>query len=216
MGRILLLCFLLFGFSVQSQPSLKGGLETFVRNNKVYPPYSLQNCIQGVVNIGFKLNHKGEVFYSTIRSGVGTDLDQEALRLIRLSSGKWDVPKNHDTTVVLIAPMAFELTGYGCELKTKTDIDLAIANYKSNEGITEVVLNFYKNKGKTAHTPKDEARFSRLKEELGYNERYFQERIDDGKRKLKQKDQQGACEDFMFVKNMGSSLADEFIAQYCR
>lgn len=215
MGRILLLCFLLFGFSVQSQPSLKGGLETFVRNNKVYPPYALQNCIQGLVNIEFKLNRKGEVFYSAIRSGLGTDLDQEALRLIRLSSGKWDVPKGHDTTVVLIAPMVFELTGYGCELKSKADINLAIANYKSNEALTEIIQNFYKNKGKIASTPEDEVRFSRLKDELGYNEKYFRERLDDGKRKLKQKDLQGACEDFMFVKNMGSNLADELIAQYC-
>ncbi|WP_316840828.1 energy transducer TonB [Pedobacter gandavensis] len=215
MRRFLLLCLVLMGFSVQSQPRLKGGLESFVLENKVYPPYSLQNCIQGLVNIEFKLNDKGEVFYSAIRSGVGTDLDQEALRLIRLSSGKWEVPKTHDTSVVIIAPMVFELNGYGCERKSKLEIDQAIANYKSNEGLTAVILNFYKNKDKMPFTPDDEARFSRLKEELGYNERYFQERVDDGKRKLKQKDLQGACEDFLFVKNMGSNLANALISQYC-
>lgn len=216
MSRILLLCLLLFGFSVQSQPIIKGGLERFVMENKVYPPYSLQNCIQGVVNIEFKLNHKGEVFYSAVRSGIGTDLDDEALRLIRMSTGKWEVPKTHDTAVVIIAPMVFELSGYGCEGKTRAEIQQAIAGYKASVGLQEVILNFYKNRDTKGYKAEDEARFARLKEELGYNEKYFQERIEDGKRKLKQKDSKAACEDFMFVKNMGSSLADALIAQYCQ
>ncbi|WP_316750059.1 energy transducer TonB [Pedobacter gandavensis] len=216
MYRILLLCFLLPGFSAVSQPRLKGGLESFVMKNKVYPPYSLQHCIEGVVNIEFKLNDQGKVFYSAVRSGVGTDLDQEALRLIRLSSGHWEVPKGHDSTVVLLAPLVFELSGYGCEGKTKAEINLAIANYVSNTGLTEVITNFYKNKGTANYKPEDEARFSRLKEELGYDEAYFAERVKIGKRKLKQQDLQGACEDFMFVKNMGSSQADELIARYCK
>lgn len=215
MGKILLLCFLLFGFSVQSQPRLKGGLDRFVMEKKVYPPYSLRNCIEGLVTIEFKLNGQGEVTYSAIRSGMGTDLDHEALRLIRLSSGKWEVPKSHDTTVVLLAPMKFELSGSGCDGKTKTDINLAIANYVSNASLTEVIQNFYKNRETAGFKPEDEARFARLKDELGYDDDYFQERIKDGKRKLKQKDPQGACEDFLFVRNMGSKMADELIAQYC-
>lgn len=215
MGRILLALFLLAGFTVQAQPQLKGGLDAFVKANKVYPPYSLQNCIEGVVNVGFKLNKNGEVYYSVVRKGMGTDLDDEALRLIRLSSGKWTVPAGHDSTLVLIAPMVFNLSGYGCELKSKEDIQRAIANYKSSEGMTNAVLNFYKNKDSVKYKPEEEARILRLKAELGYDDRYLKERINDGKRKLKQKDLQGACEDFLFVKNMGSILADELIAQYC-
>lgn len=216
MGRFLLALFLLAGFTVQAQPQLKGGLEAFVTSNKVYPPYSLQNCIEGVVNIGFKLNKKGEVYYSVVRKGIGTDLDDEALRLIRLSSGKWNVPAGHDSTLVLIAPMVFNLSGYGCDLKSKEDIQRAITNYKSSEAMTNAVLNFYKNKDSVKYKAEEEARILRLKAELGYDETYLKERINDGKRKLKQKDLQGACEDFLFVKHMGSSLADELIAQYCR
>lgn len=215
MGRILLILFLWSGLSIQAQPVLKGGLEPFVMANKVYPQYSLQNCIQGTVTIGFKLNKKGEVYYSAIRSGIGTDLDDEALRLIRMSSGKWAVPKGHDTTIVLLAPMRFELSGYDCNNKSQAQIQLAIANYKTNEGRTNAVLNFYKNKASGKYTPEEESRIMALKSELGYDEAYLKERIADGQRKLKQKDKQGACEDFQFVKNMGSDLADALLAQYC-
>lgn len=216
MGRILLTLFLLSTLGLRAQPTLKGGLESFVMANKVYPQYSLQNCIDGTVTIGFKLNKNGEVYYSAIRSGIGTDLDDEALRLIRLSSGKWTVPKGHDTTVVLIAPMKFELSGYDCGNKSKAQIQMAIANYKSSEGLTNAVLNFYKNKSSGNYKPEEEAKILALKKELGYDEAYLKERIADGQRKLKQKDKQGACEDFQFVKNMGSDLADELIDRYCK
>lgn len=196
MTRILLVLLLLSGFGLKAQPRLKEGLGAFVNKNKVYPPYSLQNCIQGTVNITFKLNKKGEVYYSAIRDGIGTDLDDEALRLIRLSSGKWIVPDSHDTTVFLVAPMSFELSGYDCNNRSAADIRRAIANYKSNEGLTNAILNFYRNKAEGQGTEAEEQRITALKAELGYDDEYLQERVKDGFRKLKQKDKQGACEDF--------------------
>jgi TonB family protein len=182
----------------------------------VYPQYSLQNCIQGTVTISFKLNKDGFVYYSKIRSGIGTDLDDEALRLIRLSSGKWIVPKNHDTTVSLIAPIKFTLSGYNCENKNPEEIKRAIALYRSNQGLASTIQNFYRNKEKGTYKKAEEARIIALRTELGYDDEYFQERIKDGLKKLKQKDKQGACEDFLFVKYMGSDLADEMLEKYCR
>ena len=55
-----------------------------------------------------------------------------------------------------------------------------------------------------------------LKSELGYDDNYLKKRISEGQKKIKQKDMEGACEDFLFVKNMGSSLADELLSKYCR
>ncbi|WP_316790557.1 energy transducer TonB [Pedobacter frigoris] len=216
MRKILLVLFLLYGFTVQAQPKLKGSLESFVANNKVYPQYSLQNCIQGTVTISFKLNKEGEVYYSKIRNGIGTDLDDEALRLIRMSSGKWIMPAGHDTTVSIIAPIKFSITSEDCGNRSREQIAQAIQAYRSNEGMTSAVLNFYKNKeqGK-AFSPDEEAKIKALKGTLGYDNAYFNQRIADGMKKLKQKDKQGACEDFLFVKHMGSDLADEALAKYC-
>lgn len=216
MARILTAFLMLFAFTVKAQPIIKGGLEAFVVANSVYPRYSLFNCIQGTVTISFKLNKSGEVYYSKISSGIGTDLDDEALRLIRLSSGKWTVPKGHDTAVSLIAPIKFTLSGYNCGDKNPQEIQRAILAYKSNEGLVSSIQNFYRNKERGTYKAEEEPRFVALKNELGYDDDYFNARIKDGLKKLKQKDRQGACEDFLFVKYMGSDLANEMLEKYCK
>lgn len=216
MARILFAFLVLSVVTVNAQPVIKGGLEPFVVANSVYPRYSLSNCIQGTVTISFKLNKIGEVYYSKISSGIGTDLDDEALRLIRLSSGKWTVPNGHDTAVSLIAPIKFSLSGYNCSDKNPQDIQRAILAYKSNEGLVNSIRNFYRNKERGTYKEEEEPRFVALKNELGYDDEYFKERIKDGLKKLKQKDRQGACEDFLFVKYMGSDLANEMLEKYCK
>ncbi|TDQ09717.1 TonB family protein [Pedobacter metabolipauper] len=215
MSKILTLIFLLSGFVLKAEPELKGGLESFINANKIYPQYSLRNCIDGTVTIGFKLNKNGKVYFSVIRSGVGTDLDDEALRLVRMSSGQWIVPEDHDTATVIIAPIKFTISGQDCQGKSRQEINLAIESYRANKGSTDAVLNFYRNKGTATYTRAEELRILALKQSLGYDEAYFKERIEDGLKKIQQKDQQGACEDFRFVKNMGSNLADEMLAKYC-
>lgn len=216
MRKILLALFFLPALALQAQPQLKGGLENFILNNKVYPQYSLQNCIDGTVVISFKLNKTGEVYFSEIRSGIGTDLDDEALRLIRLSSGRWTVPQGHDTTVSVIAPIKFNIASEDCRNRSSEQIKQAITNYKINQGMTNAVVNFYQNKengGK--YTKEEENRVLALKNSLGYDDDYLRSRINDGLKKLKQKDKQGACEDFLFVKHMGSNLADELLSKHC-
>jgi TonB family protein len=214
MRRLLFIIFLFAGFQVKAQPSLKGGLESFVQNNRVYPRYSLANCIQGVVNIAFKLNKKGSVYYSEVRRGVGTDLDDEALRLIRMSSGRWIVPADHDTTISVIVPISFSLSD--CSGKSSREVKAAIDAYQSNTDLTNSILNYYRNKelGKPAGIT--EAKASELKTILGIDDDYLRRRLADGLKKLKQKDNQGACEDFKFVKYMGSELANESLAKYCK
>jgi TonB family protein len=214
MRNLLFIILFFAGFQLKAQPSLKGGLESFVQNNKVYPRYSLANCIQGVVNIAFKLDQKGSVYYSEIRKGVGTDLDDEALRLIRMSSGRWIVPADHDTATAIIVPINFSLSD--CSGKSTQEVKAAIEAYKSNTDLTNSVLNYYRNKELGKPGGITEAKALELKEDLGIDEDYLKRRLADGLRKIKQKDNQGACEDFKFVKYMGSELANESLMKYCK
>lgn len=214
--RIIGIVLVLLSFYANAQePQLKEGLETFVKKNTVYPPYSLHNCIQGTIKIAFNVNTKGEVYNAKIVDGLGIDLDDEALRLIKMSSGKWIVPLAYDTTAVLIVPVNFQLSGYGCERKTKADISLAIKSYKNEEELIGMVSNFYLVKEKGNVKAGDESRILRIKEDLGIDDDYLETRIEAGMKKYKQGDKQGACKEFNFVKSVGSSKADELISKYC-
>lgn len=216
MNRFLIIFFLFTGFFAQGQPTLKGGLDKFINANMCYPSYSLQNCIQGTVNISFKVNKQGAVYSARVSSGPGIDLDHEALRLIRMTSGQWKVTADYDTSYVLIAPVNFKLTGSDCDTKDPAEIRKAITDWQVNQGLEDAITTFYKNKFKGVYNQGEEVRITALKKELGYDDEYFESRIKDGQKKLKQKDQLGACEDFLFVKYMGSTLADEFLERYCK
>lgn len=207
---------LLLSFGVRAQePQLEGGLSVFLKENTIYPAYSLQNCIQGTIDVGFKLNAKGQVYYAAISNGIGTDLDDEALRLIKLSSGKWNVPLNHDTLALVLIPMSFTLKGYDCERKDKNAIAMAIRAYTAQNELTNVILNFYRQKEKGIYNAEDEPKISKLKAELGVDDDYLDDKIKAGLKKVKQGDKQGACADFNFVKYMGSNKADELLSKHC-
>lgn len=207
---------LLLSIGIRAQePELEGGLSVFLKNNTVYPRYSLANCIQGTVNVGFKLNAKGEVYYSVITNGIGTDLDDEAIRLIKLSSGKWKVPLNHDTLALVLVPMNFSLKDYDCERKDKNTIAMAIRAYKVETELINVIQNFYRNKEKGSYDAQEELKIIKLKAELEIDDEYLDQRVTAGLKKLRQGDKQGACADFNFVKYMGSDKANTQLSKYC-
>src|SRR5688572_9240700 len=102
MKNLLTLCLLFCCSLAMAQVQFKSGKSGFVnflRENTIYPQFSKDNCIQGTVNVSFKLDAQGKVYFSKISKGILSDLDEEALRLVRLSSGKWQVPAGYDTTV---------------------------------------------------------------------------------------------------------------------
>lgn len=207
---------LLLSMSLNAQePQIEGGLSAFLKKNTIYPSYSMQNCIQGTIDVGFKLNAKGEVYYATVTRGIGTDLDDEALRLIKLSSGKWNVPLSHDTLALVLIPMNFTLKDYGCESKDKNAIAMAIRAYKAETELTSLILNFYRNKEKGNHNAEDEPKILKLKNELGIDDESLKGKITSGLKKIRQGDKQGACDDFNFVKYMGSDKANALLSKYC-
>ncbi|MES2651426.1 MAG: energy transducer TonB [Bacteroidota bacterium] len=214
--NIIAITLLLFSMGLNAQePQLEGGLPAFLKSNTIYPAYSMQNCIQGTIDVGFKLNAKGEVYYATVTRGIGTDLDDEALRLIKLSSGKWNVPLNHDTLALVLIPMNFTLKDYGCEGKDKNAIAMAIRAYKAETELISLIQNFYRNKEKGEFNAEDEPKILKLKAELEIDDEYLEDKITTGQKKLKQGDKRGACDDFNFVKYMGSDKANALLSKYC-
>lgn len=217
MKVLITICFIFISAIVSAQVQFqagKGSLADFLKQNTIYPSFSKANCIQGTVNVSFKLNEHGKIYFSKVTKGILTDLDDEALRLVRLSSGKWRVPSGYDTTTAVVIPVNFRLEGYQCEGKSTSAMEAAIRVYQSEEALTNSVINFYKNIDQAK--PGQEAQFIAIKKQLGIDDEYLNSRIETGLKKIKHGDNQGACADFSFVRNMGSTLADVYLSKYCK
>lgn len=213
------MAFLLVLFVSQAfaqKPLLKSGLKKFVKANTIYPLYALQNCIEGAVEVSFKLNKAGEVTYTTISKSIGADLDAEALRLIKLTSGKWQVPVGFDTTSLIKSNLKFSLVDYGCERMNPASMGLAIKNYADRLEKINKITRFFSNAETSVLNSTTLEEIEAIKVDLGIDEEYVNKRLAVAERKIKQGDLQGACEDFMFVKYMGYSSANEFITKYCK
>lgn len=214
-----IICLQLVAVLVDDQPQFKGGpksLASFISNNQIYPEYSKSNCIQGTIYVRFKLNHQGKVYDSDVQKGLGVDLDDEALRLIRLTSGRWIVPASHDTTKAIVLPVNFSLKEYSCEQQPRDDINEAIMAYRTRMNLTKAIVNFYQKKAAGEFIEGDELKILELKAQLGYNDKFINQLLKQAHRKLKQKDLEGACEDLMFIRNLGSDKADDLISTNCR
>ncbi|MBC7914841.1 MAG: energy transducer TonB [Pyrinomonadaceae bacterium] len=216
---VLLILFSASGFfGSEEVPEFKGGnknLTSFITRSLIYPEYSKQNCLQGTVNISFQLNSKGRIFGSKVQKGFGTDLDKEALRIVRLTSGRWSVPGTFDTTQSIVIPINFTLKEYDCHQSSAIDIKEAIAAYQAHEDLTKAVFNFYEKKGEGTYAATDEAKISELKQQLGYDERFNDRLLKQALLKLKQGDKEGACEDFHFIRKLGSEKTKKFITDNC-
>lgn len=215
---ILALLTTLAAFFYEGQPEFKGGaikLNSFITSNIVYPEFAKQNCLQGTIQVKFKLDKTGRVYDSWVQKGFGVDLDKEALRIVRLTSGKWTIPASYDTTVALVLPINFALEQYKCEQRSRDDINAAIAAYHAREGMIRAITNFYQKKD-AGQTGSDATKVLELKAELGFDDAFVNRMLKQAQTKIKQGDKESACEDFNFIHNIGSDKADKLLAQYCR
>ena len=207
------------GYLTDEQPVFKGGqrsLVTFIDNNLIYPEFSKENCLQGTIQVSFKLNKQGRIYDSGINKGFGIDLDMEALRVVRLTSGKWIMPANHDTLISLVLPVNFTLREFKCEERSKDEINAAINTYQARLGLNNAIFNFYDKKIQGSYNATEEAGILSLKFQLGYDEKFIDRLLKQGQRKLKQGDKEGACEDFITVRRLGSDKSKIMIKQNCR
>jgi TonB family protein len=69
---------------VQQQPKFPGNVNDWLAQNIVYPEYAKNNNIHGTVFVGFVVEKDGSVSNVTIKQGVQSSIDQEALRVISL------------------------------------------------------------------------------------------------------------------------------------
>ncbi len=95
-------------------------LENWVYKYLKYPRYALESGIQGKVLVSFIVERSGEVSNVEIVSGIDEELDEEALRVIRVSP-KWQAGqiKGEKVRVRLTVPVEFRLTSSKPKIRIK-------------------------------------------------------------------------------------------------
>jgi TonB family protein len=207
--------------SVTGQPVFKGGqaaLDNFIRQKIVYPAFSSQNCIEATVQVSFNITREGRVTDAQVQQGPGIDLDEEAVRIVKLTSGMWQVPEGYNNAVRVVLPIHFRPDYEKCQRRTEAmmSMDQAIAAYQKRQELENAVVNYYKNKNAGKAPTDKESTIEALKTELGIDEELWKDLLEQASEKLKQGDKEGACKDWNFIKNTGSNLADTYLAKYCK
>lgn len=93
---------------VEQMPEFEGGqdaLMKFLMNNLRYPEAAVDQELQGKVFVEFVVYPNGELGQYKLLRGVHTLLDKEALRVVKLTSGKWKPGRQNGKAV----PVQFRL-----------------------------------------------------------------------------------------------------------
>ena len=151
-----------------------------------------------------------------MHKGFGIDLDSEALRIVRLTTGKWLVPGAFDTTQAIVIPINFTLKEYNCNERSPDEINEAIAAYKARQDLSKAVINFYEKKSSGSYSASDEDKILELKQQLGYDERFFDRLLRQAQQKFKQGDKEGSCEDLNLIRKLGSNKSEKLLSEKCQ
>ncbi len=215
----ILLVSVLLPFTEGGHPIFSNNGETlsqFLASNMIYPSYAKQNCIQGTIKVSFHLNKQGGLSNAKIKKGFGVGLNEEAIRLIKLTAHKWSIPKNHKESTEIIIPIKFALQNYNCESLSKQSIQKAVSLYQTRTILENVVTSYYKNRTEGNTNTKSEQQINQFKADLGFNQELVDEKLTDAKQMLKQGDKESACEILNFIRNIGFPDADKLIAENCK
>jgi TonB family protein len=216
---IIFTCLACFSVAI-AQPTFKGGqaaLDNFIAGKIIYPEFSSQNCIEATIQVSFLVNPDGNVSDTRVQQGPGIDLDDEAVRVVKLTSGKWQIPAGYNNAVRVVLPIRFRPDYVKCQKRATGAMSMneAITAYQKRQELENAVTNYYINKRAGKADEQKEGTIQALKTELGIDDDLYKELLDQASQKLKQDDKEGACKDWKFIRDTGSNLADTYLAKYC-
>jgi len=100
---------------MESSPEFKGGYDAllkFLEKNIEYPVDAKELGVEGTVYIEFLVHADGSISDVNVISGVNKSIDEEAIRVVRLTSGKWLPGKQSGICVkaTMVVPIKFSFT----------------------------------------------------------------------------------------------------------
>jgi TonB family protein len=84
----------------EQQPEFEGGQITFINFIKENLRWlNREICLEGKVYVSFTITTKGELIDIEIKRGLTLEFNEEAIRVIKLTSGKWKAGKQNGKAV---------------------------------------------------------------------------------------------------------------------
>lgn len=90
----------------------ENGLHALLRKNITYPEIAKENNISGEVKVFFQIDTLGNVInLEIVGQRLGFGLDEEAIKVIRLTSGKWKPATQKGKPIIsqMVVPIVFGL-----------------------------------------------------------------------------------------------------------
>ena len=218
MRYTLFIVMLLAAFTSLAQPTFKGGeqeLDNYLKEHIVYPEFARKNCITATIQVSFRVNKNGTVDQVQVDDGPGIDLDDEAIRVIKTTAGKWTLPNGSESTKFSLS-IRFAPDYSRCIAVTKMSMNQAITAYKARQSLEDAITNYYQNKYAGKADISKQNYIDDLKQQLGFDDDFITDVLQQAQDKMKQGDHEGACTDWKFILNIGSDKANAFLAKYCK
>jgi protein TonB len=98
---------------VESMPEFVGGqngLNAFILASLHYPELAKESGISGTVFVSFKVDKKGNVSEVKVLRGIVAGCDEEAIRIIKLTAGKWKPGRQNGKTVSVLMNIPIQFT----------------------------------------------------------------------------------------------------------
>lgn len=97
--------------AVEQMPAFDGNFASYMQKNMTYPTRANETGVQGRVFVQFTVNTDGSVVDVKVAKGIGYGCDEEAVRVVKKSSGRWKPGKQNGVPVRVnfIVPVTFTL-----------------------------------------------------------------------------------------------------------
>ncbi len=100
---------------VEQMPEFEGGNEalmSFISKNIVYPRNAVENEIQGTIYLNYIVRNDGSLSNIKLLKSVsgGTELNAEAIRILKLTEGKWKPGKQNGKPVNVQMNLPFKFS----------------------------------------------------------------------------------------------------------
>ena len=100
---------------VEQMPEFEGGNEalmSFISKNIVYPRNAVENEIQGTIYLNYIVRYDGSLSNIKMLKSVsgGTELNSEAIRILKLTEGKWKPGKQNGKPVNVQMNLPFKFS----------------------------------------------------------------------------------------------------------